>query len=84
MTEYPHPHDKLDACTVARRARVAAYRFTQSLPRGWSNEARQINDAAASVVRAIEAVVADGPRTPDMGGAATTRDVGRAVEAAVA
>ncbi|MCY4097095.1 MAG: tartrate dehydrogenase [Rhodospirillales bacterium] len=40
--------------------------------------------AAASVVRAIEAVVADGPRTPDMGGAATTRDVGRAVEAAVA
>ena len=40
--------------------------------------------AAAAVVRAIEAVVADGPRTPDMGGAATTRDVGRAVEAAVA
>lgn len=40
--------------------------------------------AATAVVRAIEAVVADGPRTPDMGGTATTRDVGRAVEAAVA
>ncbi len=40
--------------------------------------------AAAAVVRAIEAVIGDGPRTPDMGGTATTRDVGRAVEAAVA
>ena len=40
--------------------------------------------AATAVVRAIEAVVADGPRTPDMGGNATTRDVGKAVEAAVA
>ena len=40
--------------------------------------------AAAAVVRAIEAVVADGPRTPDMGGTATTRDIGEAVEAAIA
>ncbi|MCY3702980.1 MAG: tartrate dehydrogenase [Rhodospirillales bacterium] len=40
--------------------------------------------AATAVVRAIEAVVADGPRTPDMGGNATTRDVGKAVAAAVA
>ena len=39
--------------------------------------------AAAAVVRAIEAVVADGPRTPDMGGTATTRDIGEAVEAAI-
>ena len=40
--------------------------------------------AATAVVRAIEAVVADGPRTPDMGGSATTRDIGEAVEAAIA
>ena len=40
--------------------------------------------AAAAVVRAIEAVVADGPRTPDMGGTATTREIGEAVEAAIA
>ena len=39
--------------------------------------------AAAAVVRAIEAVVANGPRTPDMGGTATTRDIGEAVEAAI-
>ncbi len=40
--------------------------------------------AAAAVVRAVEAVVAEGPRTPDMGGTATTRDIGEAVEAAIA
>ncbi len=39
--------------------------------------------AAAAVTRAIEVVVAEGPRTPDMGGAATTRDVGQAVAAAL-
>ncbi|MEQ8968595.1 MAG: tartrate dehydrogenase [Azospirillaceae bacterium] len=36
-------------------------------------------DAGAAVVRAIETVLADGPRTPDLGGEATTEDVGRAV-----
>ena len=40
--------------------------------------------AAAAVVRAVEAVVADGPRTPDLGGTATTRDIGAAVAAAIA
>jgi len=40
-------------------------------------------EAADAVVRAIEAVLADGPRTPDLGGKATTRDVGRAVVAAL-
>ena len=39
--------------------------------------------AAAAVVRAVETVVAEGPRTPDMGGTATTRDIGEAVEAAI-
>ncbi len=39
--------------------------------------------AAAAVIRAVETVVAEGPRTPDMGGSATTRDLGRAVEAAL-
>jgi tartrate dehydrogenase/decarboxylase/D-malate dehydrogenase len=40
--------------------------------------------AAASIMRAIETVTAKGPRTPDMGGTATTVDVGRAIEAALA
>jgi tartrate dehydrogenase/decarboxylase/D-malate dehydrogenase len=35
------------------------------------------------IVKAIELVTANGPRTPDMGGKATTEDVGRAVEAAI-
>ena len=37
--------------------------------------------AAAAIMSAIEVVLADGPRTPDMGGNATTADVGRAVSA---
>ncbi len=41
-------------------------------------------DAAAAVMRAIETVLRDGPRTPDMGGKATTIEVGKAVAAAVA
>jgi tartrate dehydrogenase/decarboxylase/D-malate dehydrogenase len=36
-------------------------------------------DAAAAVVRAIEGVVRDGPRTRDMGGEAGTAEVGKAV-----
>jgi len=36
-----------------------------------------------AIVRAIETVTADGPRTPDMGGSAGTADVGRAIEAAL-
>jgi tartrate dehydrogenase/decarboxylase/D-malate dehydrogenase len=39
--------------------------------------------AAASIMRAIETVTAEGPRTPDMGGKATTVDVGKAIEAAL-
>ena len=39
--------------------------------------------AAAVVVHAIEAVLRDGPRTPDMGGKARTADVGKAVAEAV-
>ena len=41
----------------------------------------QAHDA---IVRAIETVTASGPRTPDMGGNATTADVGRAVADALA
>ena len=37
----------------------------------------------SAVMQAIETVLAEGPRTPDMGGAATTADVGRAIAAAV-
>ncbi len=40
-------------------------------------------EAAAAVMRAIEIVLAEGPRTPDMGGKATTRDVGKAVASAL-
>ncbi len=41
-------------------------------------------DAANAVMRAIELVLAEGPRTPDMGGKATTSDVGKSVAAVVA
>jgi len=32
-----------------------------------------------SIVKAIEAVIAEGPRTPDLRGTAKTEDVGRAI-----
>jgi tartrate dehydrogenase/decarboxylase / D-malate dehydrogenase len=41
-------------------------------------------DAAQAVVRAIEAVLTDGPRTRDIGGTAGTEEVGQAIAAAVA
>ncbi|WP_323018826.1 tartrate dehydrogenase [Castellaniella sp.] len=37
------------------------------------------SDAAHAVMQAIEAVLADGPRTPDMGGNANTVQVGQAI-----
>jgi tartrate dehydrogenase/decarboxylase/D-malate dehydrogenase len=40
--------------------------------------------AADGIVRAIEMTLQDGPRTPDMGGRATTRDIGRAIAECVA
>ncbi len=40
-------------------------------------------DAAQDVVRAIEAVLADGPRTRDIGGTAGTEEVGKAIAAAI-
>lgn len=40
-------------------------------------------DAAQAVMRAIEAVLTEGPRTPDMHGDATTEDVGKAVAEAI-
>ena len=40
--------------------------------------------ASKDVVKAIETVLAEGPRTPDMGGKATTTDVGRAVAQIIA
>jgi len=40
-------------------------------------------EAHDAIVRAIEKVTAEGPRTPDMGGQATTSEVGKAVAAAV-
>jgi tartrate dehydrogenase/decarboxylase/D-malate dehydrogenase len=42
-------------------------------------------DAAAAIVRAIEATLADGsaPRTPDLGGKATTAELGKAIAEAI-
>ncbi len=40
-------------------------------------------EAAADVMRAIESVLSNGPRTPDLGGKATTAELGAAVAAAV-
>ena len=40
--------------------------------------------ASNAVVEAIEAVLRDGPRTPDMGGRASTLDVGRAIADGIA
>ena len=40
--------------------------------------------AAARVLAALEAVCREGPRTRDVGGGATTREVGEAVAARVA
>ncbi len=40
-------------------------------------------EAGASVVAAIEKVLATGPRTPDMGGKASTSDMGKAIADAV-
>ena len=53
MTRYPFPHERLDAWHVARDARKTALKFTSTLPKGFGDEARQINKAAASVVRNI-------------------------------
>jgi tartrate dehydrogenase/decarboxylase/D-malate dehydrogenase len=40
-------------------------------------------DAAAAVLRAIETALAEGPRTPDLGGNATTSDLGKAIASIV-
>jgi tartrate dehydrogenase/decarboxylase/D-malate dehydrogenase len=40
-------------------------------------------DAARTVVSAIESVLNNGPRTPDLGGTASTQEVGRAIADAV-
>ena len=40
-------------------------------------------DAGAAIIRAIESVIATGPRTRDMGGTASTQDVGKAIAAAL-
>lgn len=45
---------------------------------GGSGPARAAHDA---IVAAIEGVLASGPRTPDLGGSASTTDVGRAIAA---
>ncbi len=51
MPNYPFPHQRLDAWRLARHGRKLAFEFTLTLPAGFGDEARQINKAAASVVR---------------------------------
>jgi tartrate dehydrogenase/decarboxylase/D-malate dehydrogenase len=41
-------------------------------------------EAADAIVKAIEAVLAEGPRTPDLGGTAHTEELGQAIADAVA
>jgi tartrate dehydrogenase/decarboxylase / D-malate dehydrogenase len=40
-------------------------------------------EAAADVLRAIERVIVEGPRTPDMKGKASTSEVGTAIAEAI-
>ncbi len=40
-------------------------------------------EAAAAVMRAIETVLAEGPRTPDLGGKASTQELGQALAQAI-
>ena len=40
-------------------------------------------DAAAAIVKAIETVLMEGPRTRDIGGTASTEEVGKAIAAAI-
>jgi tartrate dehydrogenase/decarboxylase/D-malate dehydrogenase len=37
------------------------------------------HDAHDAIVRAIESVLASGPRTPDLGGSASTSELGQAI-----
>ena len=41
------------------------------------------DQAATAIMQGIETVLAEGPRTPDMGGKATTTEVGKAVSLAI-
>jgi tartrate dehydrogenase/decarboxylase/D-malate dehydrogenase len=43
----------------------------------------ELGEAAVAIDRAVESVLRDGPRTPDLGGTASTDDVGAAVLAAL-
>ena len=40
-------------------------------------------DAAAAVIEAIETVLRDGPHSRDLGGTASTTEVGQAITAAI-
>ena len=62
---------------VAGRAKDHAELSTQCF--GIDRQRRR-HDA---IMRAIETVLVDGPRTPDLGGKASTQDVGKAVVAAI-
>ena len=88
-------HQSRAALSVAVRARArigARYRregIANPIGQIWSGALMLDHlghaDAAAAIVRAIEGVLADprAPRTPDMGGKATTFELGRAIAATI-
>jgi isocitrate/isopropylmalate dehydrogenase len=41
------------------------------------------HDAAGAIIKAIEKVLESGPKTRDIGGSASTEEVGKAIAAAV-
>jgi tartrate dehydrogenase/decarboxylase/D-malate dehydrogenase len=66
---------------------IAGKRIANPIGQIWSGammlEHLGHQDAANAIVKAIEVVLKEGPRTPDMAGKATTEDVGKAVASAI-
>jgi len=73
-------------CT-ARRPDIAGRNIANPIGQIWSGammlEHLGHQDAGEGIVRAIERVLAEGPRTRDIGGKASTSDVGKAIAAAL-
>ena len=57
--------------------------FVQRMMAAGARGVQQKREPPSAFLKAIEVVLAEGPRTPDMGGRANTIDVGRAVADAV-
>jgi tartrate dehydrogenase/decarboxylase/D-malate dehydrogenase len=66
---------------------IAGKRIANPIGQIWSGammlEHLGRKDAADAIVKAIEVVLKEGPRTPDMSGKATTEEVGKAIASAI-